>query len=269
MLAYLEILRPLNGLMSVLGVWIGSIVAGAPLAPTTPVILAVLSTFLISGAGMAVNDYYDIDADRINKPKRPLPSGRIKLRTALAYLLLLFLLGITLSYFINIYAFAVAAVVSVLLFLYAARLKKVMLVKNIIVSLLVALTFVYGGLAVGNYIPPLFLAFLAFLSNMGREIYKDIEDVMGDKKADANTLPVKYGVLRAKMIAASFVIAAVLFSFIPYFLGIFSQVYLFFVVIADIAFVAATVAPITYSAKICKIAMFIALLAFFAASIKV
>jgi len=268
MFAYIEILRPVNGLMSALAVWVGSIVAGAALVPAQPVITAMVSVFLISGAGMVINDYYDIEIDKINKPKRPLPSGKIKLKASLIYSIILFLLGIALAYFININAFLIAILASILLFLYSARLKKTLLLGNVIVSLLVALSFAYGGLAAGNYFPTLLLAFLAFLANMGREMYKSIEDVMGDKKYGANTLPIKIGVLKSKMLANIFVITAVLFSFVPYFLGTFGQVYLFFVVIADIAFVAAAVSPVRYSAKICKIAMFIALLAFFAAAVK-
>lgn len=269
MLSYVEILRPLNGLMTSVAVWIGSIVAGAQLVPAQPVILAVISAFLISGAGMAINDYYDVEIDRINKPGRPLPSGKISLRTARTYSIVLFLLGIAMSYFINLYAFAVAVLVSAVLYAYAMKLKKMLLAGNMAVSALVGLSFVYGGLAVGSYFIPLLLALLAFLANMGREIYKSIEDVLGDHKYGANTLPIKFGVLKAKMMASVFIVLAVLFSFVPYFLGLFSQVYLFFVVIADIAFIAATVAPARYSAKICKVAMNIALLAFFAASIKV
>ncbi len=269
MLPYIEIIRPLNGLMTAAAVWIGSIVAGGSTVPTQPVILAMLSAFLISGAGMVINDYYDINIDKINKPNRPLPSGKIKPRQALSYSALLFLAGIAISYFVNINELAVAVVVSVLVYVYSARLKKTMLVGHLIISLLVALSFVYGGLAVNNYFPTLLMAFLAFLSNMGREIFKTIEDVMGDKKYDADTLPIKFGVLKTKAFASVFVIAAVLFSFVPYFLGTFGQIYLFFVVIADISFIAAAIAPVSYSAKICKIAMIIALLAFFAAAIKI
>ncbi|MBI2578921.1 MAG: UbiA family prenyltransferase [Candidatus Aenigmarchaeota archaeon] len=268
MLPYMQILRPLNGLMTSVAVWIGSIVAGAALVPGNAVILAMISAFLISGAGMVINDYYDIEIDKINKPERPLPSGKIAPKTAKTYSIVLFLLGISMSYFINLYAFATAVFVSAMLFAYAMKLKKMVLAGNIAVSALVGLSFVYGGLAVGSYFIPLLLAFLAFLANMGREIYKSIEDVLGDHKYGANTLPIKYGVLKAKMIASAFIVLAVLFSFVPYLLGLFNQVYLFFVVIADIAFIAATVAPARYSAKICKVAMNIALLAFFAASVK-
>lgn len=267
MLAYIEILRPVNSIMAAAAVLIGSMVAGAS-GLEQAVLLAMLSAFLISGAGMAINDYYDIGIDRINKPDRPLPSGRIQPRNAMIYAIALFLTGIALSYFINPAALAVAVIVSVILYAYAARLKKMLLVGNVAVSALVGLSFIYGGLAAGNYFPTLLMALLAFLANMGREIYKTVEDILGDKKHGANTLPVKYGVLRARTIANVFIMAAVLFSFVPYFLGTFGQVYLFFVVIADIVFIAALVAPASYGGKICKIAMIIALLAFFAGALK-
>ncbi|MBI4018061.1 MAG: geranylgeranylglycerol-phosphate geranylgeranyltransferase [Candidatus Aenigmarchaeota archaeon] len=269
MFPYLEILRPINGLMTAIAVWVGSVVAGSALVPSSPVILAILSAFLISGAGMVVNDYYDIQIDRINRPKRPIPSGRMSLKAAKIYAAALFASGIALSYFINIYAFATAFIVSSVLYAYAARLKKMVLVGNVAISALVGTSFIYGGIAAGNYFPTLLLALLAFLANLAREIYKSIEDVLGDEKHGANTLPIKYGVLKAKMVANIIIIVTVLFSFVPYFLGAFGQVYLFFVVIADIAFVSAAVAPVRHSAKICKIAMNIALLAFLAASLNI
>ena len=106
-------------------------------------------------------------------------------------------------------------------------------------------------------------------SNTAREIYKSIEDVMGDKKHNVTSLPIKLGVLKAKMIANAFVIASVIFSFAPFILGTFGQLYLFFVVIADIGFISAAIAPVRYSAKICKLSMIIALIAFIAAAVKI
>lgn len=269
MRAYLSITRPLNSIMAAFAAWIGTIVAGAPLYPTNAVLLALLAVFLISSAGMAINDYFDAEIDKVNRPKRPLPSGKISKRAALAYALLLFSLGVGSAYFVNFNALAIAVLAAVLLFAYAAKLKKILMIGHIATSLLVALTFIFGGVAAGNYLPTLLMAFLAFLSNTAREIYKSVEDILGDKQHNVNSLPVKFGVLKAKLIANIVVIAAVIFSFVPYFLGIFGVLYLFLVVIADIGFVSAVIAPARYSAKLCKLSMLIALVAFLAAVVKI
>ena len=115
MLAYIEILRPLNCFMGAIAVWIGSLVAGAPLYPGEPVLFAMASAFLICGGGMAINDYFDTEIDRINRPKRPIPSGRMKKDSAFVYSIFLLLAGITLSYFINTNAFYTAITVSAIL----------------------------------------------------------------------------------------------------------------------------------------------------------
>jgi len=202
MLGYLSLVRPLNGAMAAIATWTGAIVAGFPIGytnmltfPLSPVLLAMISVFLISSGGMAINDYFDAEIDKLNKPKRPIPSGKIKKKSALAFSIMLFVSGIAAAYFINANALGVAAFAAVLLIAYAAKLKKVIMAGHVSVSLLVGLTFIYGGIAAGNYIPALMMALLAVLSNTAREIYKSIEDVMGDKKHNVTSLPIKLGVL--------------------------------------------------------------------------
>lgn len=267
--AYITIIRPLNGVMAAFAAWIGTLVGGAALYPSLPVLLGLLTVFLISCGGMAINDYYDAEIDKLNKPKRPIPSGKISRKAALCYAIVLFAAGIAASYFISLNALAVAAFAAVLLAAYSARLKKMLLVGHLAISLLVALSFVFGGIVAGNYLPTLLMALLAFLSNTAREVYKSIEDILGDKKHNVVSLPVRFGVLKAKLVANAFVIVSIIFSFIPYALGIFGQTYLLFVAIADIGFVSAVIAPARYSAKLCKVSMLIALIAFLAGAIRI
>jgi geranylgeranylglycerol-phosphate geranylgeranyltransferase len=265
MLHYLEILRPVNGLMSAFAVFIGALVAGGSL--TTDVYIGMLSVFLSSGAGMVINDYYDVEIDRMNKPNRPIPSGKIREQTALMYSAGLFLAGIYLAYLINIETTITAAIASLLLIVYASHFKKTLLLGNVLVSAMVALTFIFGGMIFNNWVLLLPVAMLAFLSNMAREIYKTIDDSLGDQKYEVNSVALRLGVTHARLLANIFTISAVVFSFLPYFLGIFGQTYLFFVIIADIAFIASVVTPAKYGSKLLKIGMFIALLSFLAGSV--
>lgn len=267
MLHYINIMRPLNCLMGAIAVWIGSLVAGAALFPTTPAIYAMAAAFLICGAGMAINDYFDADIDKINKPKRPIPSGKMSRNTALVYSFLLFVAGIGFSYFINNNAFYVAIAVSIILALYAWKLKKIAVAGNVAVSVLVGLTFIYGGLAVSMFEKALMLALLAFFSNMAREIYKTIDDVMGDKQHGVNTLPVRIGVLKTRIIANIFVFIAVILSFAPFLTGMFGYVYLVFVSLADMLFVLSAFLPVKHGSKLCKFAMLVALISFLAGAI--
>ena len=260
---YLSILRPLNGVMSIIAVWIGSLIAGAPLMPSFAVVLGMISVFLISGGGMAINDFFDAEIDKLNRPKRPIPSGKISSRKALIYSGALFVVGCAFSYLVNFDTLVTAIIVSGLLIAYAAQLKKTILIGNLIISGLVALTFVYGGLILGNYVALLPLALLAFLANTSREIYKTIDDTLGDRKYNVNSLALKIGVTNARIVANIFLIVAVIFSFVPYFLKILGPVYLFFVILADIVFISVAVAPVKYGSKLIKVAMLLALVAFF------
>jgi len=266
---YLEIIRPVNGVMAAIAVWIGTIVAGAGFAPSDFTMLGMVAVFLISSAGMIVNDIFDINIDRINRPERPLPSGRLSRKNAYTFAALLFVIGNALSYLINSNVLLIAIFASVILVAYAARLKKIMMAGHVGISLLVALTFVYGGFISGNYIVTIPLALLAFLSNIGREVFKSIEDVLGDKKSGVETLAARYGIFKARMVASIFIIVAVILSFLPYAMNILGVVYLFFVLIADIAFLVSLVVPVKYSSNICKIAMIIALVAFIAGAVAV
>lgn len=266
---YFEIIRPVNAVMAAIAVWIGALVAGVGFVPSDFIMLGMLAVFLITGAGMIINDIFDINVDKVNKPERPLPSGRMTKRAAYTYAAILFVIGNLLSYFISTTVFLIALFASVVLVAYAARLKRIAMAGHAGISLLVALTFIYGGFIAGSYVATLPLAVLAFLSNIGREVFKTIEDVLGDKKAGIDTVAAKYGVFKAKMIASIFIILAVIFSFMPYALNILGVVYLFIVIAADIVFIAAIGAPVRYSAKLCKFAMLIALIAFIAGAIAV
>jgi len=266
MSSYLRILRPLNCIMAVVAAYIGALISGLNFIPDLILIYAFISVFLICAGGMVINDYFDVEIDKINRPNRPIPSGKMGKYTALIYSILLFAVGLYFAFRINYTALGMAVFAAAVLVAYAGYFKKVILVGNILVSALVALTFIYGALINMNYMSTLFLALLAFLSNTGREIFKDAEDVLGDKKLHVISLPIKYGVHKARAAATLFIIAAVILSFVPFFLGIFGFVYLFFVTIADIVFVVAVSVPIRYSTKLIKIAMIVALIAFLVAA---
>ena len=79
---YFHILRPVNAVMAAIAVWIGTLVAGAGFVPTDFTILGMIAVFLITGAGMVINDIFDIKADRINRPDRPLASGRMTVNSS-------------------------------------------------------------------------------------------------------------------------------------------------------------------------------------------
>ena len=77
--AYLEIIRPGNAVMGVIAVVLMAIIGENY---NTPIILGGIAVFLAMGGGNVINDYFDHKIDAINKPNRPIPSGRISLKNA-------------------------------------------------------------------------------------------------------------------------------------------------------------------------------------------
>src|SRR3989338_824281 len=269
MLPYLKLIRPLNCAMAAVGVYITYLIITSNYAFNAEITLGILATFFVCAGGMAINDYFDANIDKINRPKRPIPSGAITRRNALVVSFFLFALGNALAFRISetLIPLYVSLIASALLIAYAAKLKGIIMVGHLTISFLVALTFLFGGVIAGSIDKVVILAILAFLSNTGREIYKSIEDALGDKKMNLKTVAIKMGAIRAKMLANYFIVAAVVLSFIPFIMGMFNEIYLFFVVIADIVFLSAIILPVKHSSKACKLGMIIALFAFFIGSL--
>lgn len=257
---YLEIIRPITSIMAGLGAIIGAIVSGAPLSILFLYIF--LAVFLITGAGMILNDYYDLEIDKINAPNRPLPSGRISQKNALFYSIGLFCIGISFAALLSIYCLALASFNGLLLFLYSRKYKRDFLSGNIMVSYFTASTFLFGAFITFDFRIVLIVSLLAFLANMGREIFKAIEDIKGDKRMGLDTLPIAVGIDSAKKIAQAFIASAVLFSPLPYILGLLEATYLRIVSIADVLFLYSLSQKPSKTQKITKFAMVVVLLAF-------
>ncbi len=235
---YLEILRPGNAVMAVIAIFLMAVISGQF---TLEVLMAAVVVFLVTGAGNSINDYFDHKIDAINKPERPIPSGRIALKTALIYSTLLFVVGIILAFSINLLLGIVALLSSILMVFYARDLKTKCLIGNLSISFLTGLCFVFGGIAVGQIIVSIYLGFYAFLMTMAREIVKDMEDMEGDREEGATTLPLVYGTRTSSIIAAFFMITASLTSPVLYLIGIFNLFYLIILMVAIIVFISSAI----------------------------
>jgi geranylgeranylglycerol-phosphate geranylgeranyltransferase len=231
-----------------------------------------LVVFLVTGAGNAINDYFDIDIDRINKPERPIPSGKISLKAALCFSLALFAAGIIIAASINMICGAIALVNSLLLIYYASTLKRTALLGNIAVGYLTGSTFLFGGAVFFEQggIKGVFVLFvLATMATIAREIVKDIEDIEGDREDGAQTLPIIIGPKKAAYLASLIGLIAVLASPLPYIQSLMTVRYLILVAVADILFAVAVYEIVgknnpAKSSKMFKMAMAFALISFIA-----
>ncbi len=275
MKVFLELIRYRNCVMAGLAAVIGGGIAySASSAAPGEIILLIpvfITVFLITGAGNAINDYFDAGIDAVNRPDRPIPSGRLKKGSAYKFSISLFACGILTAYFIGIIPVLIALFNSLLLYFYAFSLKKKVFVGNLSVSYLTGSTFLFGGAAYSKGIESiLVLFFLSMLATLAREIVKAIEDMEGDRKDGAVTLPIRIGERPSAYIASAVGLIAVLLSPLPYITGLFKDSYLLVVGIADIVFLYAVFLILkknpSASSKYFKVAMFFALVAFIAGS---
>ncbi|MCH7760087.1 UbiA family prenyltransferase [candidate division TA06 bacterium] len=237
----IQLSRPVNGILGALSAILGALLTGGlgSFSGGNKVLLASMSVFLIISGANAINDFFDLEIDRVNRPLRPLPSGRVKKGEALLLSLFLFLLGIFFSAFINLGDFLIALFASSLLFLYSLHLKKKGLAGNLVVSLLSGLVFLFGGLSTLHSASQIFhsLHFLlfpflfAFLFHLGREVIKDTEDMEGDAKENVTTLPLRYGKIAA--LRFSFIVFLLLIGItpLPYLFQFYNLFYLLVVLI--------------------------------------
>lgn len=191
--SYIKIIRPFNFLFVILSVLFGAFWFAKDIHQFIPY-LASLSAALIAGGGYVINDFFDREIDKINRPERPIPSGIIPPLSAKRYAFLLFIGGIVISIFLqNPWMISLALGNSVLLYLYAYKGKRMGFFGNILVAFVTGSTFIYGGLANNNVGNSFFVFGCAFLYTIIRELVKDLEDVEGDKKIGAQTVPIVFG----------------------------------------------------------------------------
>ncbi len=221
LLALVQISRPVNVFIGMLSIFIAAFITGS-LQPEGNVLLACVVGGLVTAAANTINDYFDIEIDRINKPQRVLPAGKISPRLAFQASWGEFLLALVLAAFINLIAFIITAFTSLLLFFYSYRLKRLPLWGNLAVSLSSALAFIFGGVAVYRVEKTFIPAVFAFLFHFGREIIKDIQDMTGDARENARTFPLVFGKTPAIRLSTVIFLLTILVTTLPFLLHIYS-----------------------------------------------
>ncbi|HIK02935.1 TPA: UbiA family prenyltransferase [archaeon] len=229
----IDISRPINVAMVVFGVLVTFF--ARPPGPLNLELLfpTIIAAAFIAAGGNAINDYYDVFIDKINRPDRPLPSGKITLRGIWAYAFALFAIGIVVSWLLPFWSFLIAFTNAFLLAIYAYRLKRSGFFGDLVISYLVASVFIFAGTAIDNLEIGFILAIAAFFTNTAREILKDLEDIKGDKMFGVRTLPLIAGRKKSVIFVSSFLVISILVSPFPYTLGILTYPYLVVAFVAD------------------------------------
>jgi 4-hydroxybenzoate polyprenyltransferase len=216
--------------------------------------LLVFATVLIAAAGYAINDYFDIRIDHINKPEKIIVGRLISRRKAMLthtiFNIIAVLIGLYLSIKVHNYKLvSIFIVISIFLWLYSLRYKAYFIVGNLIVAFVSAMTiliiWVFEKSALTHniiFVKDIFhyLSFFlwayvlySFFTSLIREIIKDIEDIEGDRKVGCSTLPVVLGVTATKYILAALcVLMGVSLTYICYIAFTMDMTYIFFYLIA-------------------------------------
>ena len=243
-----SILRPTNCLMGSLTVVIGLLNTRIGVSfdiLLIYIILGVLTYFFLAGSGMVINDIYDIEIDKINRPERVLPSGRMTINQAKILFILTYGIGILLAIlhslifnlgFINI---ILAIFFGFIGWIYAAWGKKQGFIGNIIVGVSFSIGLIYGAILNSIIIPSYIIFFFltSFFLLISREIIKGCEDIEGDKEEGVKTLAIKLGIKKATYSSIIFEILGIIFFVLPLFTNIINPILFMFSMFFGIAVV--------------------------------
>jgi geranylgeranylglycerol-phosphate geranylgeranyltransferase len=198
-MGYLAIIRPVNCLLTALSVWVGAWIGG-PLVFKSGLIAAGCVGFATCAFGNIINDLMDVEIDRINNPRRPLPAGTVTRTGVLVEAALWSAVALACALILGRYPVILVLAALVALFAYALFFKR-HYVGNLLVALIAGSSFILGGI-VGRD-PACLIPFLfAILVHLPREIVKDILDIEGDRAAGVKSLPIRFGTASTLSITA-------------------------------------------------------------------
>ena len=234
--ALIELLRPVNGLLAAAAVLVGAFVSRSPTF-WWPALAGAVSAFAAAGAANALNDRLDLVSDRINRPGRPIPSGRLPQAEATAAACVSGLVSVGLAAVIGAGAVTLAITWLVLTALYSRFLKGVPIAGNAAVALVAATPFLMGGLSQGKYLLATIPCVLAFFIHLAREIVKDVEDVAGDEAAGLRTFAVRYGASASFAVVRGTLIVLMALAVLPFAFRVYGWGYASVLVVIDVVLV--------------------------------
>lgn len=221
--AAVRLARPFTLLAPALGMVSGGIAAlgfDGRFDPTARdvrnVALGALMAALLNVASNGVNQIYDVEVDRINKPERPLPAGEMTLRDAWVLTLAAYAAALAVAALVNPTLLGIVAGTALLTYAYSGppfRTKRHWLLANLTIATprgfllpLAGWVAVRGGGGVADVLPrdAWILAAASGLFILGAASTKDFADMEGDRAGGCITLPLRFGVRTAARAVAPF-----------------------------------------------------------------
>ncbi len=217
-------------------VLLGEIIALGYFPTLRETALGFVCGFFLSATALILNDYFDLEVDRINAPERPLPSGMVSKPEVVALSILTTLLGLVSAYLIGLPELLIAVIFWGIGFLYNWKYKEAGLLGNLMVSASTAVTFILGGMIVGEPWNKIVwtVGLIGFFLDLGEEIGADAMDMEGDKKRRSRSIALVRGRRFAIRIAGSLFFLVVLISFVPVILGWMGTIYLVIISVSSV-----------------------------------
>lgn len=165
--------------------------------------LIVLATICVVAAGYIINNFYDSETDRINKPEKSKLDALVNQKTKLKIYFLFNFLGVFFGLIVSVRAAFFYAVYIFLIWFYSHKLKKFPLISMFSAAVLALLPFFAVFVYYKNFSEVIFVhaSFLFFILLI-RELVKDLEKIKGDVVQDYQTIPIKYGEYFTKMLVS-------------------------------------------------------------------
>jgi 4-hydroxybenzoate polyprenyltransferase len=242
-----KIVRPINLLISALSLVLMQFVFIYPLLEKFQVkqlfkpwqfFILLVASIAVQASGYIINDYFDVNIDEVNKPNKLIVGKRLSPKKTMRYYILMsviaIFMGIWVSFSVYKFNFILLFLLPMgLLWFYSQSYKRMFAIGNIVVAfcagLFASLVGVFNFSAYTDeliktnaqvfyiiFIFTLINAFYAFFSNLVREIIKDCEDIEGDNEYGCNTIPIKLGIEKTKIILI--ILNLILITFSSYFI---------------------------------------------------
>jgi len=222
--AYVDLARPFTLVAPALGFVSGALTAvgAAPREPWSPSLLVApligsAMAAVLNAGNNALNQIYDLEIDRINKPKRPLPSERLTVAQVWWFTNVTYAVALVLAWLVapagRHECFWLVAVAVVCTYIYSVppmRTKRLGIWANVTIAIPRGVLLKVAGWSSVKTIAglePWYIGAIFGLFLLGATTTKDFADMDGDRRGGCRTLPIQYGVRRAAwMISPSFVV---------------------------------------------------------------
>ena len=227
----LYIVRFHNLILGALAVMISGYLLSLPLNLLT--IYCMLIVMIVMAIAYIMNDYLDIESDKINHPNRPLATNNLSHKHIFYIMLILLIVLLVLIMNINSYAFQfLLLIIFPLTIIYNIYLKNMPLIGNVVTSLLLGSIFIFSEIVFNNSNHMLVLPFILGASfNFLREMIKDMHDYEGDSSNNYYTAPVYFGKSIMNKIIIIYSFCLMIMCLIPYFSFQVNMSFLLFLII--------------------------------------